>query len=256
MKRLAAIFLLCSALPMAGCDDKDAQQYAQQLVNVLDSYQEQVDQKVTAEKNSYKELAGVYERARQQNIEQTLEDERVERSEKLATVMVDADHLPRNTEILESLRAYADEDFASTRDFLQIEADAQAQFLGDIEALEFESETIDDLRASLKLLAKPKGNLKRIRDAAVFAQDTKKEFDKLVCKDFDAALESENAALVELKAEVADLIKEFGVLNNATDKDQGKIEAIKKDIDIKNGEIDAITRSIKATTEQKQGKCS
>ena len=256
MKRLAAIFLLCTALPMAGCDDKDAQQYAQELINVLDSYQEQVDRKVAAEKDSYKELAGVYERARQRNIEQTLEDERVERSEKLATVMVDADHLPRNTAILESLREYADEDFASTRDFLQIETDAQGQFLGDIEALEFESETIDELRVSLKLLAKPKGNLKRMSDAARFAQDTKKEFDKLVCKDLDAALESKNATLVELKAEVADLIKELGVLNDAKDKDQAEIEAINKNIDMKNAEIDALTRSIKSTTEQKQGKCS
>jgi hypothetical protein len=256
MKILAAIFLLCAALPMAGCDDKDARQYAQELVNVLDSYQEQVDRKVTAEKDSYKELAGVYERARQQNIEQTLEDERVERSEKLATVMVDADHLPRNTEILESLRAYAEEDFGSTRDFLQIEADAQAQFLGDIEALEFESETIDDLRASLKLLAKPKGNLKRIRDAAVFVQDTKKEFDQLLCKDVEAALELQQAQLAQLKTEVSQLSTQFGVLNDAVVKDQGKIIAVGQEIDIKNAEIDVLTKSIKATTEQKQGKCS
>lgn len=256
MKRLATIFLLCSALPLAGCDDKEAQQYARELINVLDSYQEQVDRKVAAEKDSYKELAAVYERARQRNIEQTLEDERVERSEKLATVMVDADHLPRNTELLESLRAYADEDFASTRDFLQIEADAQAQFLGDIEALEFETQTLDELRASLKLLAKPKGHLKRIRDAAVFAQDTKKEFDKLICKDLDAALGSQKAALEELKTEVAELVKELGVLNNASVKDHGKLKAIQEDIDLKNSEIDALTKSIKATIEQQQGKCS
>lgn len=256
MKKLGAILLLCGAIPLGGCDDKDAQQYAQQLISVLDSYQEQIDRKVAAEKDSYKELAQVYERARQRNIEQTLEDERVERSEKLATGMAAADHLPRNTEILEGLRAYAEQDFASTRDFLQIETDAQAQFLGDIEALEFESETIDDLRASLKVLAKPKGHLKRIRDAAVFAQDTKKEFDQLICKDLNGALESQKATLEELRAEITDLLKELKVLNDAAAKDQEKIKAIKEDVDIKNAEIDALTASIKATTEQQQSKCS
>src|SRR5690349_20322395 len=114
MKKLIAVVILCSSLVLSGCDDKDAQEYAKTLIGVLDSYQEQVDKKVTAEKDSYKELAAVYAAARERNIEGTLEKERVERSEKLATDMIMADHLPRNTEILTSLHAYAAQDFTST----------------------------------------------------------------------------------------------------------------------------------------------
>lgn len=179
MKRLISIALICASMTLTACDDKDARLYAQQLIDVLDSYQQQVDQKIVAEKNSYKELASVYEAARQRNIEQSLETERVERAEALATKIAIADRAPRSSEILESLRSYGEHDFVISKDFLQIEADAQAQFLGDIEALEFDSENIDDLRAALKELSRDKGKLKRIVDATKFVQDVKKELDKL-----------------------------------------------------------------------------
>lgn len=237
MKKLVAIIVLCVSLGLTGCEDKDAQQYAAQLIAVLDSYQEQVDTKVTAEKDSYKELAAVYERAREQNIQATLEDERIERSRKLASEMAAADHLPRNTEILGSLHDYAAYDFGSTKDFLQIEADAQAQFLGDIEALEFESETIDDLRASLKQLAKPKGRLKRLSDAATFAQNTKEEFDKLICKDLDAAL-------VALQTKQQGFEEELSSITDAQQKAE------------KRAEIEAAQRSIKTIQDKKNAKCS
>ena len=255
MKKLIAVVILCSLLALSGCDDKDAQDYAKTLITVLDSYQEQVDKKVTAEKDSYKELAAVYERSRERNIEEILEVERVERSEKLATDLVMADHLPRNTEILASLQSYAAQDFTSTKDFLQVEANAQAQFLGDIEALEFESEGLDNLRVALKTLAKPKDRLKRLRDAAVFAQDTKKEFDKLVCQDLDADIKAQETKLESLKADVQSLHKEQQVLNDAPNKDQAKVEAIANDLTLKNTEIDALMNRIK-TLKAKKGSCS
>jgi hypothetical protein len=256
MKKLIAIIILCSSFALSGCDDKDAQEYAKTLITVLDSYQEQVDKKVTAEKESYKELAAVYERARERNIEGMLEEERVERSEKLATDMVTADHLPRSTEILASLHSYAAQDFTSTKDFLQVEADAQAQFLGDIEALEFESENLDNLRLALKTLSKPKDRLKRLRDAAVFAQDTKKEFDKLVCQDLDAGIKAQETKLDSMRADLALLSKEQQLLNDAgAAKDDARLEAVNNELNLKNAEIDALMKSI-ATLKEKKSKCS
>jgi hypothetical protein len=240
MKRLALVCLLCASVCLTGCDDKDAQQYALRLSDALDAYQAQVDRKVSAEKDSYKELASVYERARQRNIESSLEEERVERSEKLTTELLNSDHLPRHTEILASLRTYAEQDFGATRDFLQIEADAQAQFLGDIEALEFESETIDDLRDSLKELAKPKGRLKRLSDATDFAKEAKAELDKLTCQDLAAELEA-------LKARLTDLDKQRAALTgDPTNKD--KLEAVTE-------EADAVRKKIAAAESEKKGKC-
>lgn len=258
MKKLVAIIVLCASLGLTGCEDKDAQQYAKQLIAVLDSYQEQVDRKVTAEKNSYKELAAVYERARERNIEDTLEVERVERAETLASSMIIANHLPRNTEILASLQAYAAQDLTLTKEFLQVEADAQAQFLGDIEALEFESETIDDLRNSLKQLAKPKGKLKRLKDAAEFAEETKKEFDKLICKDLDAEINSQETRLASLREDVQSLTAEHTLLNNANAdvKDHAKLQEVNNEIKLKNAEIDALSSMIQTAQDKKAGKCS
>lgn len=256
MRRKAILFLLCAVTTFAGCDDKDARDYAKELTNVLDAYQEQVDTKVAAERASYKELSQVYERARQRNIQLMLENDRVESSEKLATAMARADLLPRNTDVLQSLHDYADRDFLATREFLQVEADTMAQFLGDIEALEFESETIDELGAALKLLAKPKGHIKRLKDAAVFAQDTKLEFDKLVCKDIDAALKAKNATLSTLRAESDVLLKELKSLNDAAaNKEHEAISAVSEELKFKESEINNLLRDIKSLKEQK-GRCS
>jgi hypothetical protein len=243
VKRLTFVLLLiCFSLPLAGCDDKDARLYAQQLTDVLDSYQAQVERKVSAEKGSYKELAAVYERARQRNIEQALEQERVERAEKLATEMVGGDSLPRNTQILQSLRDYAEHDFTTTRDFLQVEADAQAQFLGDIEALEFESETLDDLRASLKQLTKPKGRLKLIREATDFAQKSKEELDKLICEDLKAELEALNARLAALNKQRDEI---------AAGTAPNKTQLLKAN----TAETDEVNKAIKRVNAEKKEKC-
>jgi hypothetical protein len=197
MKKLTGIgAVLCCALLTASCDDKPAQQYSQQLVDLLDTYQTQVDTKVAAEKASYKESASIYESARKQNIAQSLEDERIQRAEELATSLERSDHLPRTTEIRDKLRDYADFDIASTTDLLLTEDDAQTQYLNNLEALESESQTIDNLRTSMKLLTKSPGRLKQIRDAAVFAQESKQELDKLICLDLKKAVDA-------LKAQVA-----------------------------------------------------
>jgi len=242
MKRFASIVFVCASMVFTACDDKDARQYSQQLISVLDSYQQQVDEKITAEKNSYKELATAYENARQRNIEQSLETERVERAEALATKISIADRAPRSSEILESLRSYGEHDFTISKDFLQIEADAQAQFLGDIEGLEFDSENIDDLRAALKELAKEKGKLKRIRDATRFVGEVKTHLDKLTCQDVDTELGSVNARLKAVGDELTELRKQS--------------QANKEKIKVKEGERDELNKRKSAVQSEKQNKCS
>jgi hypothetical protein len=242
MKRLIGMILICTLFLLTGCDDKDAREYANRLIDVLDSYQEEVDKKVSAEKDSYKELANAYDAARRRNIDETLEDERVERARKMAASMIDASHPPRDSEILESLRTYGDVDFGTTKDFLQVESDNQVQFLGDIEALEFESSTIDDLRASLKELAKPKGHLKSIRDAAVFAEDAKKEFDMLTCQDLSTEIKAIDSRLQAITAELVELNKDFK-------KNKDKIAA-------KQEEKDTLSKRKASVQNENKDKCS
>jgi len=254
MRKIGIVILLCILPAIAGCDDKDARDYANELTKVLTTYQEQVETKVAAEKDSYSQLAKVYERARQRNIEQMLETDRVESSKKLATAMAQADYLPRNTEIAQSLNDYADRDFAATQEFLQVEADAMAQFLGDIEALEFETETIDELGSALKLLAKPKGQIKRIKDAADFAKGAKAEFDKLVCNDIATALKAQTETLNTLRAEQTSLQTKLSSLNDAKPRDHQAISLLREEMKLKGAEIDTMMRESKSLTDQ-QSNC-
>jgi hypothetical protein len=212
MRRICALFLMCLASFLTACDDRDAQNYAKELIGVLDSYQTQVSEKVKAERNSYKELAAIYAKGSSRVAESALKQERRERSRKLTTDMIRSEYPPTSSDILTSLKEYGEQDFDSTRKLIELESDAQAQFLGDIEALEFDVETIAALRESLKDLAKPKGKLKQLRDVAVFVKESKTAFENLTCHD--------------LKGEIADLEQQVVQWQTDADKNKGKINSL------------------------------
>lgn len=201
MRKIGNLFLISLTLCFSGCDDRDAQNYAQELIGVLESYQSQVSEKIKAEKASYKELAAVYERGRSRGLESALRQERRERSRKLAVEMLRSDHYITSAEILASLRDYGETDFDNTRKLMELEADALTQFLGDIEGLEFDMETISSLKEALKDLSKPKGQFKQLRDVAVFAKKSKEEFDSLACEDLSTELANAQKQLDEWKKE-------------------------------------------------------
>lgn len=179
MKRAVAIFLLISLLFLSGCEDKDAQQYSKELIGVLNSYQTEVNKKIKAEKESYKNLADIYQRAREVDRLEALEQERAERSEKMAGEMIKGDYEPRPAEVLPRLRDYANFDFEMNRKIFEVESDAQVRFLSDIADLEFDAKNISALSKALGELAKPKGNLQQVKDFAAFTKQVKDELDKL-----------------------------------------------------------------------------
>lgn len=179
MKRVVAVLLLCGVLVFSGCEDRDAQQYAKELIGVLNSYQTEVNKKVKVEKESYKQLAEIYAEAHERGRMQALDQERVERSEKMAAEMVTGDYEPRTAEILPRLRNYADFDFEMNRKLFELESDAQVRFLSDIADLEFDAKNISALSKALGEMAKPKGDLQQVKDFAAFTKEVKDELDKL-----------------------------------------------------------------------------
>jgi hypothetical protein len=179
MKRAVAIFLLCGVMFLSGCEDKDAQQYAKELIGVLDSYQTEVNKKIKVEKESYKNLAEIYQSARDKDRVEALTQERSERSDKMAQEMINGDYEPRPTEFLSRLHDYAAFDFEMNRKLFELESDAQARYLSDIADLEFDAKNISALSKALGELAKPKGSIQQIKDAAAFAKEVKDELDKL-----------------------------------------------------------------------------
>jgi hypothetical protein len=180
MKRAVAILLLlCGLALLSGCEDRDAQQYAKELIGVLDSYQTEVNKKVKVEKESYGKLAAIYERARGFERLEALTQERSERSDKIADEMINGDYEPRPTEFLGRLRDYGTFDFEMNRKLFELEMDAQARYLSDIADLEFDAKNISALSKALGEMAKPKGSLQQIKDSAAFAKEVKDELDKL-----------------------------------------------------------------------------
>ena len=179
MKRAFVISLLCGVMFLSGCEDRDAQQYAKELIGVLDSYQTEVNKKIKVEKETYKNLAEIYQSAREDDRLEALTQERSERAEKMAEEMINGDYEPRPTEFLGRLRDYATFDFDMNRKLFELESDAQARYLSDIADLEFDAKNIAALSKALGELAKPKGSVQQIKDSAAFAKEVKDELDKL-----------------------------------------------------------------------------
>jgi hypothetical protein len=179
MRRAVAIFILCGVVFCGGCDDKDAQQYAKELIGVLNSYQAEVNKKVKAEKKSYQNLAEIYEKARQTDRLEALEQERFERSRKIAVEMISGEYEPRPTEFLSRLRDYGTFDFELHSQLFAAESDARSRYLSDIAALEFDAKNSAELANALGELAKAKGRLQQVKEFAAFAKEVKDELDKL-----------------------------------------------------------------------------
>jgi hypothetical protein len=183
MKRFILLVVIGSFLMFTACSDKDAEAYAQRLIGVLDSYQEQTNRKIKAEQDSYAELAQIYEESAKINIENNLEMERVERIDKLVDELIESDRPPTGSNLRERLRDYASHDFDVTRKGLQSQADARALFLADIEGLEFDAQNIDALKQALKTMAKPKGQYQKLKDYAAFAKAANDRLDEMFCQD-------------------------------------------------------------------------
>lgn len=207
MKRLTAALLVVVSLTFQGCKDEEARAYAAKLVPVLDSYQEQLSQKIKAEQESYAELADNYETARKNSIIDDLAKERVVRSIELGEEVASAKEAPPLSEILGEVLKYGNRDFDTTRTLLQESLGARSRYLTELESLEIELQKIKLLKESLTDLAKSKKNFQEFKEAANFVSRTDAEIDKLVCTDLKEESEALNKELEALAKEIAELNK-------------------------------------------------
>src|SRR5438270_12502780 len=129
MKILRIALLAVFALGLSGCDDKAAREYAAKMIPVLDSYQEQLSQKIKAEQDSYEELAKSYDKARKADIRIRLSDERVTRTADLGEELAKADSGPSVSRVRNALQDYAAEDFKTTLGVFQEGMDACSNYL-------------------------------------------------------------------------------------------------------------------------------
>jgi len=213
MKRLTVTLLVLIVLSMPACKDQEAREYAARLIPVLDSYQEQLSQKIKAEQESYQELADNFEAARKDAVVDDLAKERVVRSEELGEETALAKNAPTFSAIIGPVLKYGNHDFETTRTLFEEALGARSRYLTELESLEIDLQKIKLLKESLTQLAKQKKDFQQLKEGSTFLNETHVAIEKLDCSD--------------LKNEVDALAKELGVLDKELadlNKDAGKNE--------------------------------
>jgi hypothetical protein len=180
MRKLIITAVVLSLLVLTGCDDENARNYAKELVGVLKSYQTEVNKKIAAEKKSYKDLAGTYAYAKQVELLTRLRTERFSRADSLTDDLRGGQTLSPS-DIHKLLLDHANFEFEATRQALMQESDGQAEYLASLESLELQAQNIAQLTKALEALAKPKSDLKKLKELAVAAKEVKTKFDALEC---------------------------------------------------------------------------
>ena len=235
MKKLIIATAVLALLTQTACDDKDARDYATELVGVLKTYQVEVNKKITAEKKSYKDLAGTYAYAKRVELFGKLSTERLAGTDRLTdALMADEKFLP--SDLHQLVREHAVLEFDATRKALEEESDGQAEYLASLESLDLQAQNIAQLTKALEALSKPKGDMKKLKELATSAQAFKTKFDELECNELAEEIACLKAALAEvdkgkdlspaMKAKKESLLVQINAL-----KDLSKEQKCQSDLD-------------------------
>jgi outer membrane murein-binding lipoprotein Lpp len=228
--RALVLAVVAGALLTAGCAaDNNARAYAKNLGAVLKAYQEQVNQKVKAEQDSYKRLAGVYGRAQDENARESLWLERSELSEQTAD-QLRGGKSPSISEIRALLKKYADTDIELMRKLLEREGTDNTESLAALASLDVETKKVESLGKALDTLAEPRSTRQQLKELAAFAGQVDTEFKKLVCADLAQQLKTAQ----DQKKEAEEEAKKPGLSEaqkTAADAKVKRLEALVSDLE-------------------------
>jgi len=193
VRKILISLLIFGVVGLSACGDKEAREYAAKMIPVLDSYQEQLSQKIKAEQDSYEELADTYDQARKADITIHLAGERENRSEELGETIANSTK-PSFLQITAPLQEYATLDFETTKSVLQEELDARSKYLSDLESIEIDLQKVKALKNALQEMAKSKGDFKSFKEAADFLLKADDGINSLLCTDLKKQLDLLNKA--------------------------------------------------------------
>ena len=217
MKRLTTIIVGLMLLSVPACKDQEAREYATRLIPVLDSYQEQLGQKIKAEQESYQELAENFDSARKDGVVDDLAKERTVSSEALGEEITLAKDAPTFLTIIGPVLKYGNHDFETTQALFQEALGARSRYLTELESLEIDLQKIKLLKESLGQLAKQKKDFQQLKEASSFLSETHAAMEKLDCGDLENVVHA-------LDKELEALDKELAELNKDADKNEKKIK--------------------------------
>ena len=216
MTKLILTAVVLGSLFLTGCDDENARRYAKELVGVLKTYQTEVNKKITAEQRSYKDLAGAHAYAREVELLTRLRTERLSRANSLTDDLIGGRTMSPS-DIHKLLLDHANVEFEATRQALIQESDGQAAYIASLESLELQAQNIAQLTQALEALAKPKSDLKKMRELAAAAKELKTRFDELEC--------------AELAEQIACLKAQQATIDAATDLTPDRKKAKKQKLE-------------------------
>jgi hypothetical protein len=173
----------------------------------LKSYQVEVNKKITAEQKSYKDLASTYAYAKQVDVLSTLRTERFRRADNLTDQLMNGGGELTPSEIHGLVADYANTYFEATREMLEQESDGQAEYLASLESLELQAQNITALTKALEELAKPKGNVKQLKELGAAAKEFRDKFNELQCEDLAGQIACLKASQAGKTPEESDAIQ-------------------------------------------------
>lgn len=193
MNRLIGLIIVATLL-LTACGDKEAREYAGKLVPVLDGYQQQLADKIKAEKQSYERLAAAYVDARKDDILIRLASQRTNRALDATDTFFGERKVPNRSELIGLLQDYAKNDFDMTRSLFQEGMDSRSLYLADLESLEIELQKIKLLKQTLTQLSKPDSDVKRLKATAEAIAQTVDATKDLFAADVKSKVDTSKAA--------------------------------------------------------------
>lgn len=162
---------------------------------LLADYQTAIRGQIDAAQKSYTLTAQAAEQGKHDEVDSSLRFERAHRSETLADDFIHgAKPIWRWKDYLLD---YGAQDFQANREFLELESTDGVRFLSGIQGLEVEFSKVQALDKLLAGLNQKQSLIDQMKELGSFAEQTKTEFDTLVCaglkKDIAAKTQAANA---------------------------------------------------------------
>jgi hypothetical protein len=247
-KHFAAVLIFSIAVPAASqstdpnakgkemnakCKPKDLLcNYIVATRQLLADYQTALSGQINTVKAAYTAIGRTAEQGRRDEIVTGLMNERNQRSEMLADDFIHGSKPIWHWK--EYLLDYAAQDFQANRELLELESTDGTRFLGGVQSLEAEFSKVQTLDNILAGLNEKQNLVDHLKEVGQFAQQTKTDFDTLVCvglkKDLTAKQASEKAidhAIKDLQAAPASDARDKA-LARKTDEDKALTASIKQ----------------------------
>ncbi|MEO8126553.1 MAG: hypothetical protein ABI822_05630 [Bryobacteraceae bacterium] len=195
--RIAAICV--SLLLLASCGDTVVEQYANSLREVLRQYSTQLDARIKADQQMYRDLAQNFSVEAEREVYETLSLERNQQAARMTELLIegkavlsDVPEMQRRTNVIE---------FDRTREYFETELAGVERYTPGIQDLQVDLKKLSALSKALDDLAREPGLQAQLGDLVDFGKAFQSEHELQTCKDVERRSAIAKDSLQDLAAE-------------------------------------------------------